>query len=157
MNQKFLITGALGHIGSKLIRELPVQFPNSEIVMIDNLMTQRYCSLFNLSQSGNYRFVEGVVTQIDLKPIMEGVNTAIHLAAITDATGSFDQAEEVEQNNFIATKQVAEACIETGARLIHLSSTSVYGTQDEVVDEDCPQCNDDEYHSNLQDLIEGEE
>ena len=26
-----------------------------------------------------------------------------------------------------------------------------------VVDEDCPQCNDDEYHSNLQDLIEGEE
>ena len=26
-----------------------------------------------------------------------------------------------------------------------------------VVDEDCPQCNDDEYYSNLQDLIEGEE
>jgi hypothetical protein len=26
-----------------------------------------------------------------------------------------------------------------------------------VVDEDCPQCKDDEYRSNLQDLIKGEE
>ncbi len=43
---KFVITGALGHIGSQLIRELPKMFPNAEIVMIDNLSTQRYCSFF---------------------------------------------------------------------------------------------------------------
>jgi nucleoside-diphosphate-sugar epimerase len=61
----------------------------------------------------------------------------IHLAAITDAAGSFDKAAELEANNYQATLKVAEACVATGARLIALSSTSVYGTQNEVVSEDC--------------------
>ena len=43
-----LITGCCGHIGSYVIRDLAVQFPDVEIVMIDNMLTQRYCSLFNL-------------------------------------------------------------------------------------------------------------
>jgi nucleoside-diphosphate-sugar epimerase len=61
----------------------------------------------------------------------------IHLAAITDAAGSFDKADLLEENNYQATVKVAEACAKTGTRLIALSSTSVYGTQNEVVDEDC--------------------
>ena len=48
---KIVVTGALGHIGSRLIRELPTMFPEAEIVLIDNLSTQRYCSLFNLPAS----------------------------------------------------------------------------------------------------------
>ena len=58
---KIVITGALGHIGSKVIRELPSAFPNAEIVLVDNLLVQRYCSLFNLPSQGNYRFLEGDV------------------------------------------------------------------------------------------------
>ena len=50
---KIIVTGALGHIGSKLIRDLPLYFKNSEIVMIDNFTTQRYTSLFNLP---NYKY-----------------------------------------------------------------------------------------------------
>ena len=45
---KIVVTGALGHIGSKLIRELSTSFEDFEIHMIDNLLTQRYTSLFNL-------------------------------------------------------------------------------------------------------------
>ena len=45
---KIAVTGALGHIGSRLIRELPAMFPEAQIVLIDDLSTQRYCSLFNL-------------------------------------------------------------------------------------------------------------
>jgi nucleoside-diphosphate-sugar epimerase len=59
------------------------------------------------------------------------------LAAITDAAGSFDKATEVEENNYQSTLKVANACLETGSSLIALSSTSVYGTQNDVVDEDC--------------------
>jgi UDP-glucose 4-epimerase len=136
---KIVITGALGHIGSKLIRELPTQFPEAEIVMIDNLMTQRYCSLFHLPKRRNYRFVEGDVTQVDMRSIMEGAHTVVHLAAITDAAGSFDRAEQLELNNYTATQRVTEACLDSGTRMIHLSSTSVYGTQKELVDEDCPE------------------
>ncbi len=134
---KIVVTGALGHIGSRLIRDLPLSFPGSEIVMVDNMMTQRYCSLFNLPREGNYRFIEGDITQMELHPLLEEAHVVIHLAAITDAAGSFDRAAQLEQNNFNATKRVAEACAERGVRLITLSSTSVYGTQSDLVDEDC--------------------
>ena len=134
---KIIVTGAIGHIGSYIVRDLGVQFPKAEIVMIDNMMTQRYASLFNLPPLGNYHFIEDDVNSIDLKTVFSGANVVIHLAAITDAAGSFDRAEELENNNYQSTVKVANACIETGASLIALSSTSVYGTQNDVVDEDC--------------------
>jgi len=134
---KIIVTGALGHIGSYVVRDLVVQFPNAEIVMIDNMATQRFPSLFNLPDVGSYTFVDADVTNTDMKPLLQGAHVVIHLAAITDAAGSFGKAELVEANNFQATEKVAEACAECGVRMIALSSTSVYGTQNDVVSEDC--------------------
>ena len=134
---KIIVTGATGHIGSYLIRDLGLQFKESEIVMIDNMMTQRFASLFNLPKIGNYSFIEGDVRLMDLNSVFNGADIVIHLAAITDAAGSFDKATEVEENNYQSTLKVANACIETGASLIAVSSTSVYGSQNDVVDEDC--------------------
>ena len=134
---KIIVTGATGHIGSYLIRELGFQFKESEIVMIDNMMTQRFPSLFNLPAEGNYHFIEGDVANMDLNTVFSNANIVIHLAAITDAAGSFDRAEELESNNYQSTVKVANACVKNGASLIALSSTSVYGTQNDVVDEDC--------------------
>jgi len=134
---KLIVTGALGHIGSYVVRELGLQFPGAEIIMLDNLMTQRFPSLFNLPLSAKFRFIEADVTTFDLLPVFDGADAVIHLAAMTDAAGSFDNAELVEANNYQATVKVADACVATGARLIALSSTSVYGTQREVVSEDC--------------------
>lgn len=105
--------------------------------MIDNLMTQRYCSLFNLPKKGKYKFLEGDLTKIDLSPHIKNAYVLIHLAAITDATGSFNKAKEVENNNYKATQKIAEACITSSTRLIAVSSTSVYGTQQKLVSEEC--------------------
>ena len=134
---KIIVTGAIGHIGSYIIRDLGVSFPGSNVVMVDNMMTQRFPSLFNLPSNSNYSFIEGDVSQIDLKPVFFGAKVVIHLAAITDAAGSIDKAEELEANNFQSTLRVAEACIEADASLIAISSTSVYGTQKDQVDENC--------------------
>ena len=134
---KIVVTGALGHIGSALIRDLPLRFTGAEIVLIDNLSTQRYPSLFELPVHGRYRFVEADVREADLPALFEGTHTVVHLAAMTDAAGSAARAAEVEANNYGATEAVAKACLATGARLIHLSSTSVYGTQSRTVTEDC--------------------
>jgi UDP-glucose 4-epimerase len=134
---KIVVTGALGHIGSALIRQLPFDFPEAEIIMIDSMMTQRYASLFDLPVVGRYRFIEADVRTMDLSVLFEGADVVVHLAAITDAAGTFDRAAELEANNFDATVKVAAACREMGTRLIHLSSTSVYGTQKAVVAEDC--------------------
>lgn len=134
---KIVVTGALGHIGSRLVRELPKYFPGVKIVMIDNLSTQRYASLFNLPEEANYQFVENDVTSMDIQPYISGVDAVVHLAALTDATNSFDQPEEMERINFSATKRVANACLEAHVPMIHASSTSVYGTHNEKVDENC--------------------
>ena len=45
---RIVVTGALGHIGSRLIRDLPGHLRDAEIVMLDDLSTQRFPSLFNL-------------------------------------------------------------------------------------------------------------
>ena len=134
---KLVVTGATGHIGSFVIRDLAMQFPGSEIIMLDNMMTQRFSSLFDLPREARYRFIEADVTEIDLRPFLEGAHTVVHLAAITEAAGSFARAEQVEANNYQATLRVSEACIATGARLLAPSSTSVYGTTDNLVAEDC--------------------
>jgi nucleoside-diphosphate-sugar epimerase len=101
-------------------------------------MAQRLPSLFQLPSTAKYKFIEANVAKIDLRPFLSGAHVLIHLAAITDAAGSFGNAEEVESNNYQATMRVAEACADTNTRLIALSSTSVYGTQSNVVTEDCP-------------------
>lgn len=134
---KIIVTGALGHIGSRLVRSLPDHFPGANVVMIDNLSTQRFPALFDLPSSARYHFIEGDVTKLDLASLVDGADAVVQLAAMTDAAGSFDRKDELEINNFNATRIIAEACLKADVPLIHPSSTSVYGTQNEVVDENC--------------------
>ena len=135
---RIVITGALGHIGSRLIREIPCAFPDAEIWLVDNLSTQRYCSLFNLPANGRYLFLEADVLTADLPRIFDKAEVVIHLAALTNATESFEIKEQVMRVNVTGTEKVARACVQTGSALIFISSTSVYEAQAEVVDEDCP-------------------
>ena len=134
---RLLVTGALGHIGSRFIRGLrPGDWES--VVLLDDLSTQRYGSLFNLPESVPFHFVEGDVCTADLGRYFEGVDFVIHLAAITDAPATFDKKEEVERVNCEGTRKVAEGCRSSGCKLVFISTTSVYGSQNEIMDEDCP-------------------
>lgn len=134
---KILITGALGHIGSKLIHSIKAgQF--REVRLIDNLLTQRYASLFNLSKNVNFRFFQEDICNCDLDKYFKGIDVVIHLAAITDAASTFDKKELVEEVNFLGTQKVAASCLKNGCKLIFPSTTSVYGTQSACVDENFP-------------------
>jgi nucleoside-diphosphate-sugar epimerase len=136
---KLVITGALGHIGSRLIHSVAAG-EYEEIVLIDNLLTQRYSSLFNLPEGTRWRFLEADVTaeNENLAKLFAGADAVIHLAAITNAAASFEIQEEVERVNYVGTERVAAACAEAGCRLLFLSTTSVYGVADGIVDEGCP-------------------
>jgi UDP-glucose 4-epimerase len=133
---KILITGALGHIGSGLIHSIkPNEF--EKVYLIDNMSTQRYASLFNLSKEINFKFYEKDILKVDLESLIGKIDCIIHLAAITDAAGSFKRKDEIEEVNYIGTERVAEYCIRTNTKLLFPSTTSVYGSQSEVVDELC--------------------
>jgi nucleoside-diphosphate-sugar epimerase len=135
--KKLVITGALGHIGSRLIHSLaPGEF--ARVGLLDNLATQRYASLFNLPKRVPFEFREADICNDDLDPLFAGADAVVHLAAITNAAASFENQQQVEAVNFQGTRRVAEACARAGCRLLFLSTTSVYGVSEGVVAEDCP-------------------
>ena len=136
MNKKIAITGALGHIGSKFIHSLESDMIFKEVRLIDNLMTQRYSSLFNLPENIPFTFIEEDIITVDLNSIFTDIDIVIHLAAITDAASSFGNLDEIEKVNFEGTNRVIEACIKNNTKLIFPSSTSIYGSNNQSILED---------------------
>ncbi|TSC87180.1 MAG: NAD-dependent epimerase/dehydratase [Parcubacteria group bacterium Gr01-1014_8] len=130
-----VVTGGLGHIGSRLIRSFGSTV--NEIRIVDNLATQRYPSLFDLPETPRVRFYEEDILTANLGEIFKGADVVVHLAAITNAEATVGKEEETEAVNFEGLKRVADACEKTGAKLIFPSTTSVYGSQEAVVDETC--------------------
>jgi len=135
---KIAITGGLGHIGSRIMRVFPLMFKDAEFLVIDNFETQRYASLYNLGDATRKRteFVECDILEADMN-LLHGSDVVIHLASITNATASVGRLKErVMKENLEMTKRVATACNDNGIKMILSSSTSVYGSQDAVVNED---------------------
>jgi UDP-glucose 4-epimerase len=127
---KILITGALGHIGSRLIRALPQKIPDTDLVLLDNLATQRYCSLFELPKEVEYKFIIKDVVEDDLSSVIRNVDVVIHLAAFTEASSSINNAGEVERVNFEGLKKVADTVLDQRKKLIFLSTTNMYAGLD---------------------------
>ena len=116
---RIAITGPLGHIGSRFIHSLaPGQF--DDVLLVDDMSAQRYCSLFELPRGVKFELVEADVTnpKCDLAALFKGRDCVIHLAAITNAAASFDAQQDVERVNFVGTERVAEACLAVGARCV---------------------------------------
>ena len=134
-----LITGGCGHIGSYLIRQFPLYYrvvPRLpyRVTVVDNLLTQRYCSLFDLDR--RIKFIEKDIDELTTEDII-GTDIVIHLAAITNAEGSFKNKEETENVNVVKTKKFIELCRKVKIPyFIFPSSTSVYGVSTDVVYED---------------------
>ena len=133
-----LVTGGLGHIGSKLIRFLLQK--NHNIFCVDNLSTQRFTSLRGLVGKENFNFHKIDLSQEHhlLSDTFKdhSIDCVVHLAAITDAEASHERAKEVHNNNFNSTKHIVDFCNSKSAQLIFPSSTSVYGSAESEVYED---------------------
>ncbi len=108
--------------------------------MVDNFLTQRYYSLFNLQGDINYEFIEGDIRDSKLMEVAtKDIDVVLHLAAITDAPATLNKEEETMSVNLYGTKCVLEASISNGVkRFIFPSSTSVYGEAEGIVDETTP-------------------
>ena len=60
----------------------------------------------------------------------------IHCASHTNAQGSFSIKKEMFRNNLACMNNVINYCKKNKAKMIHISSTSVYGKQVAIVNED---------------------
>lgn len=140
--KKVLVTGGLGHIGSKLIVNLAGRKDVGEIVILDNLHTERYCSLMNLPKNVRYNFIEGDIRNaVDVRKAMDGIDTVIHLAAITNAPETIKFPELTREVNYDATRLMLKIAKERNVeKFFFPSTTSVYGPATGFVDENYKKC-----------------
>tara|TARA_R110000824_G_scaffold193811_2_gene376198 strand:- start:270 stop:1172 length:903 start_codon:yes stop_codon:yes gene_type:complete len=127
---KILVTGGLGHIGSYIIR---TPFASSGICVVDDLSTNRYCSLMNLPYPID--FINDGFESLD-EELLKQFDVVLHLAAVTDAARG--DSEIIEKINVVHTRDFIKKLLslERPPLFIFPSSTSVYGTASDIVQED---------------------
>ncbi|MFT4911263.1 MAG: UDP-glucose 4-epimerase [Natronomonas sp.] len=138
-----LVTGGLGYLGSRLLRELAARpaVVDGPIRVLDNLQRPRHHVLWGLPDAGDYdddyEFVRGDVRDEEVvSEAMTGVDAVVHLAAITNAARSTEIPEETRTVNRDGALTVFEAAREAGVEeFVYASTCSVYGTTEGVVDE----------------------
>ncbi len=132
---RVVVTGGLGHIGSALIRNKDLVQSAHEIIIVDDLSTQRYPSLFHLPSGPKYSLIKQDVSQGLTPEITQAVDAVIHLAAISEPVASMSDPEWLYNNNLRITKHVSDTCALTGTPIVFVSTTSVYTSNQSIVDE----------------------
>jgi nucleoside-diphosphate-sugar epimerase len=135
-----LVTGGAGYLGSQLIRELPKTkaFEGEPIRVLDNMMRERYVSLWNLPKGVPYEFTEGDVRNPkDVAKALRDVDVVFSLSDLTNAPMSFERKELTWETNHKGVLNLFDQAIQAGVRkFVYTSTCSVYGPTSGVVTED---------------------
>ena len=134
---KLIITGACGHIGSYVAENIFKIKKIKKTILVDNLKSNRFCSIFNQKKKNGLEFHLGDLNNEKSLENFKKIDYLIHLASMTNAEKSFGKEKEMYKNNINCLKTVIKFCKKNKVKLIHLSSTSVYGKQAALVDETC--------------------
>ena len=132
-----LITGCCGHIGSYLTDNVYKIKNIKKTFIVDNLDSNRVFSMFNSKKKNNLKFLIRDLTNKKSLDDLKNIDFVIHLASMTNAEKSFGKKNIMYENNISCLKTIIRFCKRTKAKLIHISSTSVYGKQTKIVDETC--------------------
>ena len=137
-----LVTGGAGYIGTELINLLTSNSVVEKVIIYDNLSRQNY-NLFlglKLHYHKKIQFIKGeLLDSRSLRKVLKGVDVVYHLAA--KVTTPFDSSDShgFEQVNHWGTAELVYAVEESNVRrFIYTSSTGIYGSSDEEVDESSP-------------------
>jgi len=136
-----LVSGAGGFIGSALVAALVERGAEVRAFV-------RYTSR---GETGLLSYLpDHVLEQVDIQAgdlrdgdavqkAADGVDLVFHLGALISIPYSYRHPVEVVQSNILGTLNVLQACRQVGCRLIHTSTSEVYGTALRVpIDEDHP-------------------
>ena len=121
-----LVTGGCGFIGAPLVDALIGQ--GHEVAVLDDLSTGDRGRLHPAA-----RLIEGSVADADaVEAAIGGAETVFHAAALARVQRSLDDPLKTHEVNATGSLRVFEAARREGvARVVHSSSSSVYGDQAE--------------------------
>ena len=136
---RVFITGGAGYVGTELARALTLAEEIQEVIIYDNLSKANY-NLFlgkKFDNSGKIRFIEGdILDSWKLKKYIKDIDVVYHLAARVTTPFANTDSHFHEQVNHWGTAEVVAAVRESNVKkFIYTSSSSVYGSSTEFVDE----------------------
>ena len=125
---KLLVCGGYGFIGSSFIKNHIKNFPNDEIINIDNLTIGS--NHLNLSEinNNNYSFVKEDIKNIDsIEKISVDVDIIVNFAAETHVDRSISNPKPFLETNVMGTYSLLEISRKFNKKFIHVSTDEIYG------------------------------
>jgi UDP-glucose 4-epimerase len=126
---KYLVTGGAGFIGSTLVRTVlsRISADSEPVVVVDNLMTGHESNIAELGGRVQLHRVD-IRDAASLGPLMHGVDTVFHLAAIPSVPRSIEEPVLSHTVNIDGTFNVFHAAKLAGVRrVVYAASSSAYG------------------------------
>ena len=133
-NKRILITGGAGYIGDSVAHFL-THMNDTDVHVLDSLI-----------YGGAYMrpipfFRTDITNYVEMDRLLRnngGFDSVVHLAAIVGDGACAVNPEKTIEVNEKATKVLADICQDTNTRLIFASTCSVYGANNDLLDEESP-------------------
>ena len=125
-NEKILVTGGAGFIGSHLCELLLQQ--GRRVVAIDNLSTGRLENIQHLRAAPDFQFVrETISNALVLDRLTSECSIVVHLAAAVGVKLIIEDPVHTIRTNIMGTEAVLDAANRYGCKVIIASTSEVYG------------------------------
>lgn len=130
--QRVIVTGGAGFVGSNLVRQIQLDHPDCQIIVVDDFRSGSFANLSS-EQGEPFSFTGEVVarslTAFDLFALAEDFDPQVifHEASITDTTVT-DQAKMIA-DNVDPFEVLLALAVERGIKLVWASSAATYGTR----------------------------
>ena len=127
---KILVTGGLGFIGSNFITMLLKQNKNFEIINVDaELSGSNPDNLYEISNSSNYKFVKGNITNRNfMENIIDQCDAVVNFAAESFVDRSISDANPFLVSNIRGAFTILDICTKLKKRMIQISTDEVFGS-----------------------------
>lgn len=121
-----LVTGGAGFIGSHLAEALLAR--GQEVLVLDDLSTGSLQNILHLMRRSGFRFrLESIMDAAAVDRAVQTCDVVYHLAAAVGVRLVFDQPVRTIETNVRGTRQVLDACLRHGRKVLVASSSEVYG------------------------------
>lgn len=137
---KVLVTGGAGYIGSAVVSALANDATISKVIIYDNLSNENhniFLSAFNKFDNNKVEFEFGdILDSRKLGKTLAKVDAVIHLAAKVAPAYADVDSHSYEQVNHWGTAELVYAIEQSKIKnFVHVSSTAVYGSSTEPINE----------------------
>ncbi len=130
---KLLVTGGAGFIGSNFILYWMKNYPNDQIINLDNLTyAGNLENLKEIEKNSSYKFLYGDICDLNsAEQVMRDVDIVVHFAAESHVDRSIKKPSDFIVTNIVGTQVLLDMALKHKVkRFHHISTDEVYGSLD---------------------------